>query len=384
VAEDRYIVFDVETAQRTRRGPAGARARAPFRVERLSRSAADDAKHDPKVVVARPIPTKLVKPVAKRAVPKRGTTGTAWGVLAVGAPKSPFTGKGIKVAILDTGIDAGHPAFKGVKITQRDFTGEGDGDQQGHGTHVAGTIGGQDVGGFRIGVARSVELLIGKVLDHEGSGSTAGIFEGILWAIKEGAHVISMSLGIDFPGIAKELQQGGMAIEPATSLALEEYRETIRLFGALSQVIASERFGRPSLIVAATGNESDRGTGAHAYTIGIAPPAASDGYLGVAAIQWKANKTSIAPFSNTGPAVAGPGVDVISAKLGGGLVSFDGTSMATPHAAGVAALWAEKLAKTDGDVDTDVLRARLTGTAKAIAGLKPVDVGAGLVQAPAS
>src|SRR5262249_39301783 len=156
------------------------------------------------------------------------------------------------VAILDTGIDAGHAAFKGMKITQKDFTGEGDGDQQGHGTHVAGTVAGQDVNGFRIGVARNAELLIGKVLDHEGSGSTDSIFEGILWAIKEGAHVISMSLGIDFPGVAAQLQQQGMAVEPATSLALQEYRETIRLFSALSQVVASQKYGRPSLIVAAT------------------------------------------------------------------------------------------------------------------------------------
>jgi subtilisin family serine protease len=81
----------------------------------------------------------------------------------VGADTSPFSGDGIVVAVLDTGIDASHPAFEGVDIVQKDFTGEGVGDQHGHGTHCAGTIFGRTSEGTRIGVAPGVKkALIGK------------------------------------------------------------------------------------------------------------------------------------------------------------------------------------------------------------------------------
>ena len=83
----------------------------------------------------------------------------------MGADTSSCTGNGIVVAVLDTGIDASHPAFAGVEVIQKDFTGEGDGDQHGHGTHCAGTIFGRNVNGTRIGVAMGVKkALIGKVL----------------------------------------------------------------------------------------------------------------------------------------------------------------------------------------------------------------------------
>nr|WP_229419583.1 S8 family serine peptidase [Pseudoduganella dura] len=98
---------------------------------------------------------------------------TGWGITAVGADRSRFSGAGVTVAVLDTGIDAAHPAFSGVQLVQQDFSGDGDGDAFGHGTHCAGTILGRDVGGTRIGVARGVtRALIGKVLGNDGSGST--------------------------------------------------------------------------------------------------------------------------------------------------------------------------------------------------------------------
>jgi subtilisin family serine protease len=90
-----------------------------------------------------------------------------------GVAESPFTGHGVTVAVLDTGIDAEHEAFQGVELIQQDFTGEGNGDGHGHGTHCGGIIFGQKVNGFRFSVAPGVRrALIGKVLASDGSGST--------------------------------------------------------------------------------------------------------------------------------------------------------------------------------------------------------------------
>jgi subtilisin family serine protease len=287
--------------------------------------------------------------------------------------------------VLDTGIDASHPAFTGVTITQRDFTGEGDGDEHGHGTHCAGTIAGRDVDGFRFGVAREVdELLIGKVLGANG-GSSDAVAQGMLWALESGANVISMSLGMDFPGLVERWTSRGLAIQPATSRALEAYRDNIRLFGAIANLIrANAAFGRAALVVAATGNESERAR-TDPYTIGVSPPAASEGFISVAALgQTNGDGFQVASFSNTGSALAGPGVDVVSAKAGGSLVSMSGTSMATPHVAGVAALWGERMLASSDQLDPEELGAQLRGNCLRIDGLTRADGGAGLVRAPSA
>jgi subtilisin family serine protease len=135
------------------------------------------------------------------------------------------------------------------------------------------------------------------------------------------------------------------------------------------------------LVVAATGNESERAK-TPPYTIGVSPPAASDGFIRVAALRQDGNGGfAVADFSNTGSTVAAPGVDVVSAKMGGGLTSMSGTSMATPHVAGTAALWAEKLSQ-EQSFTPELLRAALTGKTKPLASLSALDGGAGLVQAP--
>ena len=136
--------------------------------------------------------------------------------------------------MLDTGIDASHPAFAGVELVQKDFTGEGDGDGHGHGTHCAGTIFGRDVENMRIGVARGVErAVIGKVLGSNGGGSSDEIIRAMLWALDEGANVLSMSLGMDFPGYVDQLVREGMPANLATSRALEAYRANVQLFDTL-------------------------------------------------------------------------------------------------------------------------------------------------------
>jgi len=132
--------------------------------------AAELARKRSVVAVAPVMPMKLVRPVALDgdAEPAEDVT-MAWGVHATGADTTPFTGDGVVVAVLDTGIDAGHPAFAGVDLERRNFTEDVDADTDGHGTHCAGTIFGRDVDGLRIGVAPGItKALIGKVLGDEG------------------------------------------------------------------------------------------------------------------------------------------------------------------------------------------------------------------------
>ncbi|MDJ0735855.1 MAG: S8 family serine peptidase [Nostocaceae cyanobacterium] len=351
-----------------------------------------DLHRDPQVVnIAPSMPVHLIEPVATEAADTGEETEATWGVIATGANQSPYTGKGITVAVLDTGIDANHEAFKGVQVVEKDFTGEGNGDQNGHGTHCAGTIFGQVVDGLRFGVAPGIEkAVIGKVLSAQG-GSTEQIYQAILWAIDQGAHIISMSLGMDFPGLVKQLvERRNFPADFATSMALESYRANLRLFENLAALIrARSPFFQPTLLIAAAGNESKRQINKE-YELAVAPPAAADGIISVGALQTSGvphDSLSIANFSNTGPNISGPGVGVYSAKTGGGYVKFSGTSMATPHVAGIAALWGEKLKQISptGNFNGAELSARLIGNAtrkKLAPDVEPMDVGAGLVQAP--
>ncbi|WP_405512940.1 S8 family peptidase [Spirosoma sp. KNUC1025] len=354
-------------------------------VEKIDRRDLSDLARSTDVVAIAPtIPMKLVEPFDVQDVLQPAAPSIAWGVQAVGADTSPFTGNGVVVAVLDTGIDATHPAFAGVTLVQQDFTGEGNGDQHGHGTHCAGTIFGRDVNNTRIGVAKGVQkALIGKVLGNNG-GSSGSIVNAIQWATQNGANVISMSLGIDFPGLVKRLQDSGLPPELATSRALEGYRANVQLFEKMAQFIrASSPFFQTTLLIAAAGNESRRDQNPD-FEIAVSPPAVSDGFISVAALGQSGTNFSVASFSNTGAVVAGPGVGIQSARRGGGLVSMSGTSMATPHVAGVAALWAEKL-RGIGALTPNGLSARLIAsgvTSGLVAGFDPFDVGTGMVRAP--
>jgi subtilisin family serine protease len=334
--------------------------------------------------IAPNIPMKLIAPVESQDAAQPAANGDSWGVSAVGADTSSFSGDGITVAVLDTGIDATHPAFAGVDIEQRDFTGEGVEDQHGHGTHCAGTVFGRSVDGRRIGVAPGVKkALIGKVLGAQG-GSSEQIVRAIQWAVNNGANVISMSLGMDFPGLVERWRQAGFPTQLATSRALEGYRANVQLFERLaSLVLAQGAFVQPTVIIAAAGNESQRDEDPD-FEIAVSPPAVAEGVISVAALGEGEQGLMVADFSNTGANVSGPGVQIVSAKAGGGLTAMNGTSMATPHVAGVAALWAESI-KSNSALSALQLTARVVGSATTKSlqdGLDPFDIGAGLVRAP--
>ncbi|ONI91262.1 protease [Saccharothrix sp. ALI-22-I] len=280
-----------------------------------------------------------------------------WGLQAVGANLSSATGKGVRIAVLDTGFTVAHPDFAGrVVMTQSFITGETVDDAHGHGTHCIGSAAGPrqqgKVPGY--GVAYEAEIYAGKVLSNKGSGTDSGILAGIEWAMANGCAVISMSLGA--------------AVRPGTP------------HSQIFEQAAMRAMAKGTLIIAAAGNESNRpGT--------IAPvghPANCPSILSVGAIDVQ---RAIAFFScgtvdTVGQVdLVGPGVDIYSSwnKEDGSLgmhKRIQGTSMATPHVAGVAALVAEKYGARGWE-----LWARLSQTARRL-GLPSTDVGAGLVQAP--
>ncbi len=374
--------------------PSSASPANDFKIDSVELKAHEiqDLRRDKTVTdIVRPIPIALIAPVAASgpaAVPT-AQEGATWGVQVTGALQSTYTGNGVTIAILDTGIDATHEAFNGIELVQKDFTGEGDGDQNGHGTHVAGTIFGQTVNGLRYSIAPGVRrALIGKVIGNQKSASTKEIIDAIQWAVEGGAHVINMSLGFDFPGLVRWWTENqGMAVDLATSKALAEYRDNVRFFDRLMGLLQARAAQfNSALVVAASGNESKRQIAAN-YCIEVAPPAAADGILSVAALQTAGpphQSLSVAAFSNIRPLVAAPGVDIYSARAGGGYTSMNGTSMASPHVTGVAALWAEQQLQRTGTVNSNTLNAKLIGNAdlNLITTQSFQDVGNGLVKAP--
>jgi subtilisin family serine protease len=324
----------------------------PFRIERQSVDAGEltDVRQDGDVLAAAEVvPMKLHQPLERRSLATDAVVEEPWGLAAVSVDDTTCSGLGATVAILDTGIDADHEAFASTrdKIVQEDFTGEGLRDDDGHGTHCAGTIFGGVVAGHQIGVAPNLrQALIGKVIGSHGC-SSAMLAGAIEWAVGAGANIVSISLGIDYPSYVRRRVESGFPADIATAKALQAYRETLEFFAAIAH--RAKYCRRPLLFVAAAGKASRFHENAD-YVIGVEPPAAASGFLSVAALRrGNRGRYAVAEFSNGGARICAPGVEILSARAGSraGLAMMSGTSMATPHVAGVAALWMESLTRAN-------------------------------------
>jgi subtilisin family serine protease len=280
-----------------------------------------------------------------------------WGLQVTEVNTSPYSGLGIKVAVLDTGFDLTHPDFAGRSITSKSFIeGQEVQDGNGHGTHCVGTACGPKSPEKmpRYGVAYSAEIYAGKVLSDEGSGADGGILAGIDWAIANGCEVISMSLGAPV--------EAGQA------------------YSKVYERVGRRALRRGTLIVAAAGNDSRR---SKKFIAPVSHPANCPSILAVAAID---SNLRVAVFSNGGLNskggqidVAAPGVDVYSAwpvnLPPGRYHTISGTSMATPHVAGLAAL----IAEANGAIGRDLWLELIFGTRRL--SLSAQDIGSGLAQA---
>jgi len=240
------------------------------------------------------------------------------------APKvweAGFKGTGVKVGVVDTGIDETHPDFAGRIIATKSFVSDSAHDDNGHGTHVASIVAGSGAksNGKYVGVAPEANLYIAKVLRGDGSGAMSGVMAGIEWAVLEQhVQIINLSLG------------GTGSCDGTDALS----------------VLCDEAVTQAGVIVCvAAGN-----TGPGSSTVG--PPGCAHQVITIGASN---DSDQIARFSSRGPTSDGrvkpdivfPGVSITAAQAAGtqlgpvaeeGYITIDGTSMATPHASGVAAL----------------------------------------------
>ncbi|MCR4294293.1 MAG: S8 family peptidase [Elusimicrobia bacterium] len=279
---------------------------------------------------------KAMKQQAEPAPTAPGAQETPWGIARVKAPEAWATsrGKGVKVVVIDTGIDMTHPELSGIIkggwnaiSTAATFN-----DDNGHGSHVAGTIAAKDDDKGVVGVAPEVDLYGVKVLDENGSGTFDDVIAGMLWAVENKMEVANMSLGAN---------SGNQALADAV--------EAMRKGGVI--------------LIAAAGN-SGRSVG---Y------PAAYPGAIAIAASD---STDKLASFSSRGPTVAviAPGVNVKSTYMGGDYDTLSGTSMATPHVAGLTALYVA----THKGATPEAARAALAAASTKLPGVPDIGQGAGL------
>ena len=239
-----------------------------------------------------------------KPAPSQPVQQLPWGVDRVDADLALGNGAGVKVCVVDTGIDKDHLDLQANIVGGKNFVANGRlvdptkwNDDNGHGTHVAGTIAAVDNTIGVVGVAPQASLLAAKVLNRQGSGYISDVVAGVDYCVQQGADVISMSLGT-----SSDVQSVHDAMDAA--------------------------YNAGALLVAAAGND---------YGGPVSFPAAYDSVIAVSATD---SNNQLAAFSNVGPKVelTAPGVNIFSTWNDGLYKTISGTSMATPHVSGVAAL----------------------------------------------
>lgn len=275
------------------------------------------------------------KPAFKEEMP--------WGVARLNLGDLPYTGKGVKVAVLDTGIDTSHPDLRPVAnagISVIDGV-RSSADDNGHGTHVAGTIGAQRNGYGVVGVAPGVQLYPVKVLDDKGSGKLSNLIAGMDWCVQNQIRIMNLSL--------------------SSSKENQTFRDAI---------IKARKAG--ITMVCAAGN-----SGPAPNTIGY--PAR---YLETVSVAAMDENNAVADFSSRGREVAliAPGVNIMSTWPRRRFRSNSGTSMASPHVTGVVALMLE----ADPSLTPSDIKAVLQATAIRLKDASSDAQGAGFVNASAA
>ncbi|HEX6335742.1 MAG TPA: S8 family serine peptidase, partial [Jiangellaceae bacterium] len=286
----------------------------------------------------------------------------------IGAPQAWDTGldgTGVTVAVLDTGIDDQHPDLAGKLVAQENFTDSDTArDRHGHGTHVSGIVAGtgEASGGQFTGVAHGAQLMSGKVLGDGGVGQVSWVMAGMEWAAENGADIVNMSLGTEDPTDGTD---------------------------PMSQALNSLTEQHDVLFVVAVGN-----SGSADQT--VASPAAADAALAVGSV----SKAEFLAFSSSRgprkgdfaikPDVTAPGVLITSARAEGTSIGnpaehpayreTSGTSMASPHVAGAAAI----LLQAHPELSPAELKARLSTTGVPRTTYDVYQQGGGRIDVPAA
>lgn len=305
--------------------------------------------------------SELEKYITSKPLPQKSFIEMEWGLKAIGLENTNYTGKGIDVCILDTGLETSHPDFFAEVIEGKSFIDGEDWnrDPNGHGTHCAGVAAGntRSDNGKRYGIARDCNLKIAKVLADNGRGTTSSVIDAIDWAITKKFRILSLSL--------------------ASPVKLDDQPSV------LFETIGERALENNCLIIAAAGNDSNRPQ----IPQPVSMPANSKSIVAVGAID---AQMKIARFSNAGlnPSTGGsinvcaPGVDIISsypknAKNKNNLYySMSGTSMAAPHVSGLAALYMEQFPNKSAKEIWELIENK----ARPIEGIKYRDIGNGLIQ----
>lgn len=305
--------------------------------------------------------TELEKYIINKPLPQKSLVEMEWGLKALGLGNSLYTGKGVDICILDTGLELSHPDFFGRNIEGKSFIAGEDWsrDPNGHGTHCAGVATGNIRldNGKRYGIAKEANLKIAKVLSDAGKGTTSSVIDAIDWAITKKFRILSLSL--------------------ASPVQLNEAPSP------LFETVGARALENNCIIIAAAGNDSSR----PAVPKPVSMPANSMSVMAVGAID---GQMKVAKFSNAGlnPSTGGnvnicaPGVDIISSypknskNKNSNYYAMSGTSMATPHVSGLIALYMEQFPEKSAKEIWELVETK----AKPIEGLKYRDIGNGLIQ----